>query len=189
MLVMETNTVSVRAYLHVFFLKPITLIDKDCFIWCCLSSSRGRYVQSRLVRKKSPELQLLLLLLLYWSTRDLARLLLHACEQSRLQINICITIWICELWLQVLVLHADAVFGLVANDRSLLEYVAVLRSFLLNTHYWQLRWHRCVDAHRQIRSNERLVTAVSRHCWMEKLQAVSSTRIVFVRLFHSDLVI
>lgn len=81
---------------------------------------------------------------------------------------------LCELRLHVLVLHADAVVGLVADDCALLEHVAVLLRVLLDPHHRQLRGNCSLDAHRELRRNERLVIAAGGRRRMAQLQAVRS---------------
>ena len=81
---------------------------------------------------------------------------------------------LCEFRLHVLVLHADAVVGLVADDSALLEHVAVLLRVVFDPHRRQLRWNYSLDAHRELRRNERLLIAAGGRRRMAQLQAVRS---------------
>ena len=82
------------------------------------------------------------------------------------------TIRICELRLYVLVLYADAVVGLVADDCALLEHVAVLLRILFDTYRRQQPGIRCVGTHCKLRRDELLLIAAGGHHRMEQLQAV-----------------
>ena len=77
-----------------------------------------------------------------------------------------------ELRIHFLVLHTDAVVGLVANDCAILEHVAVLLRVLLNPHRRQLRDNSCMGTNCKLLQYELIFIAAGGHNRMARLQAV-----------------